>query len=82
MITSQINALISLIEDPDEMVFSHVSNELSNCGPDVIPRLEKEWETTEHGPLFRTRVENLIQSIQFVCLHTSLNQVSFRVGFV
>ncbi len=65
MITSQINALISLIEDPDEMIFTHVRNELSNCGMEVIPRLEKECETDGHGPLFRSRIEELIQTIQF-----------------
>jgi len=72
MITSQLDALISLIEDPDEMIFSQVKNELSNCGLEVIPRLEKEWEVTDHGPLFKGRVENLIQSIQFESIHKKL----------
>jgi hypothetical protein len=74
MITNQINALISLIEDPDEMIFSHVRNELSNCGTDVIPRLEKEWETANHGPLFKTRIESLIQTIQFDSIRQKLEE--------
>ncbi len=39
MITNQIDALISLIEDPDEIIFSQVKSEIKNYGADVIPKL-------------------------------------------
>ncbi len=64
MITNQIDALISLIEDPDEIIFAQVKSEIKNYGSDIIPKLEKEWETSSFGPLFRDRIEKLIQSIQ------------------
>ena len=64
MITNQINALISLIEDPDEIIFSQVKSEIKNYGAEIIPKLEKEWETSSFGPLYRERIEKLIQSIQ------------------
>jgi len=64
MITNQIDALISLVEDPDEIIYAQVKSELLNYGVDAIPKLEKEWEASSFGPLFRGRIESLIQKIQ------------------
>ena len=64
MITNQIDALISLMDDPDEIIYSQVKSEIENFGPEIVPKLEKEWETSELGPLFRKRIEKLIQDIQ------------------
>ncbi|MFK7757425.1 MAG: transglutaminase-like domain-containing protein [Flavobacteriales bacterium] len=74
MITNQIDALISLIEDPDEIIFTQVKSELKNYGAGVIPKLEKEWETSSFGPLFKDRIEKLIQSIQFDTISTKMKE--------
>ncbi len=74
MITNQIDALISLIEDPDEVIFAQVKSELKNFGVDIIPKLEKEWEVSSFGPLFRDRVEKLIQSIQFDSISSKMKE--------
>jgi hypothetical protein len=39
-----ISALVKLIDDPDESVFSQVRDELIKCGSMAIPYLEKSWE--------------------------------------
>lgn len=61
---SSVQALVSLIDDPDENVFLHVRNALADKGPDVIPILESSWEHDDYGLLFQTRIENLIEEIQ------------------
>ena len=65
MSTSEIDALITLIEDPDPSIFSHVQQELAAHGPAVIPQLERYWEVHDFGELFQERIEKLIHSIQF-----------------
>lgn len=61
---TQIKALISLLDDPDVIVFEQVRSKLEEYGNSVIPVLERAWEQHEFGPLFEERVEELIQYIQ------------------
>ena len=44
--TREINALFTLIDDPDEEVYSTVSEKLIAYGKGIIPNLEHLWETT------------------------------------
>ncbi len=74
MITNQIDALISLIEDPDEIIFSQVKSEIKNYGADVIPKLEKERETSSFGPLYIDRIDQLIQSIQLESISEKMKE--------
>lgn len=60
-----IIALINLIDDPDEDIFSHVRDRLLQYGPEAIPYLENSWEEKDFGLLFQNRIENLIHEIQF-----------------
>ena len=55
---SQINALITLIEDPDPEIFSHIRTELTKKGETIIPHLERYWELNAYGDLFQDRVSN------------------------
>ena len=72
MSPSQISALITLIEDPDPEIFTHVRKELSNCGEPVIPHLERQWELNAYGDLFQSRVEGLIHSIQYSAIECQM----------
>lgn len=65
MSVSQINALITLIEDPDEVIFEQVKHELESCGERALPFLEQYWEYDHFGELFRNRIDTLIQTIRF-----------------
>lgn len=60
-----IQALIHLIDDPDESVFAHVRDKLLQYGVEAIPYLESSWEEQDYGLIFHTRVENLVHEIQF-----------------
>ena len=42
----ELEALISLLEDPDNLVFDTVSNRLIELGEEVVTPLEKRWEIT------------------------------------
>lgn len=60
---SQLNALIQLLDDPDEGVFNHVKDKFLELGLDVVPHLENNWELAEEI-LVQQRIENLIHSIK------------------
>jgi|TARA_R110000737_G_scaffold164321_1_gene191793 regulator of sirC expression with transglutaminase-like and TPR domain len=60
-----LSALIRLVEDPDEIVYSHVRDKLLNYGKDAIPFLEISWEEEDWGLLFQSRIETIIHEIQF-----------------
>lgn len=60
---SQLNALIQLLDDPDEGVFNHVKEKFLELGLDVVPHLENNWELAEEV-LVQQRIENLIHSIK------------------
>jgi len=72
MSVSQLNALISLIEDPDESIFAQVKTELISCGESALPMLEQYWEIHRFGDLFHNRVEALITEIQFTSICEAL----------
>ncbi len=63
--TSSIQALVQLIDDPDESVFEHVRDQLVKIGSEAIPYLENSWETEYYGLLFQNRIETIIHNIQF-----------------
>lgn len=60
-----LQALVKLLDDPDENVYEHVHDELVSQGLKVIPILENSWENEDYGLLFQSRIENLIHEIQF-----------------
>jgi regulator of sirC expression with transglutaminase-like and TPR domain len=61
---SELEALISLLEDPDIQVFDSVSDRLVELGEEVVVPLEKRWELTLR-PDLQERIENVIKKIHF-----------------
>ena len=59
----ELEALISLLEDPDKLVFDNVTNRLIELGEEAVPPLEKRWEITLR-PDLQERIENVIRKIQ------------------
>ncbi|MCX7728143.1 MAG: transglutaminase-like domain-containing protein [Bacteroidia bacterium] len=60
----KIQALISLIDDPDETVFTQVKNQLLLLGPVALPYLEKVWNETMNSFIVQ-RIEEIIEDIKF-----------------
>ena len=63
MDNNQLHALIQLLDDPDEGVYSHVKDKLMELGLEAVPYLENNWELAEEI-LVQQRIENLIHSIK------------------
>ncbi|MFI5205122.1 MAG: transglutaminase-like domain-containing protein, partial [Flavobacteriales bacterium] len=68
----EIKALISLIDDPDDRIYSQVRTKLLEFGEEIIPALESEWESNEYGLVFQSRIETLIHEIQFSSVKDNL----------
>ncbi len=68
----QLTALISLIDDPDEMIYDQVKNQIVSLGESIIPRLEAFWEQDTFGNLFQVRIEDIIHEIQFSSVRLAL----------
>lgn len=60
----EISALIHLLDDPDELVYSQVRDKFISYGNKVIPHLELAWETA-FDMIMQKRIEEIIHSIQF-----------------
>ena len=60
----EIQALLKLIDDPDEVVYETVSNKIISFGKDIIPNLENYWETTANTAL-QEKIEMLIHQLHF-----------------
>ncbi len=71
----ELNALISLLDDPDETVFKQVSMKFLSLGQDVIPLLEDAWEHS-FDTLIQNRIENIIHQIQFDLIKDALRDWS------
>ena len=60
----EIQALLSLIDDPDEFVYESVSNRIISLGKDIIPNLEHFGEANVNNELHE-KIENLIHRLHF-----------------
>lgn len=69
---AEIDALVKLLDDPDEEVFSHVQGKLLEYGNDVITYLETAWEQSL-DTLLQERIENIVHTIQFTNVKEDLN---------
>jgi len=61
---SEFKALVSLLDDEDTEVASHVTDKLISLGNDGLSLLESAYETAENT-IIQERLENLIKQIQF-----------------
>jgi regulator of sirC expression with transglutaminase-like and TPR domain len=73
MNTSELHALISLLDDPDETIFDQISGQILSQGTKIVSELENAWENSKSN-LQQQRIENLIQQIQFSSTSEALNE--------
>lgn len=71
--TREISALFTLIDDPDQEVFSTVSNRIVDYGRGIIPNLENLWENTPSEEV-QERIELLIHKLHFIDLQNDFTQ--------
>lgn len=73
--TSEITALLTLLDDPDDEVFGAVSDKIVEFGRVIIPNLENLWENTVSEEV-QERIELLIHRLHFTDLKEDFRQWS------
>lgn len=68
---TEFKALVSLLEDDDSQIITHVEEKIKSLGQNVIPYLENEWESNLN-PTVQRRIEDLIHTLQFELLQQRL----------
>lgn len=71
--TKEISALFNLLDDPDEEVFSTVSERIVYYGRGIIPNLENLWENTTRNDI-QERIEMLIHRLHYTDLVNDLTE--------
>lgn len=67
----ELKALVSLLDDEDQQIVSHVEGKILSIGKTIIPFLEREWESNLN-PSVQGRIEELIHSLQYDLLRERL----------
>lgn len=73
MNTKELSALITLLDDPDEIIYSQVKGKFVSFGGDVIPHLEAAWEES-YDEMIQKRIENIISTIRFETVCNALKK--------
>ncbi len=69
---SELKALVSLVDEPDERLFAQISSRILSYGADAIPDLEAAWEGTLDTEI-QERLIELIHQIQQQEVYAELN---------
>ena len=62
--TNVLKALFTLIDDPDEEIYTTISERIVSYGKPIIPNLEYLWETTPNEDI-QNRIERIIHRLHF-----------------
>ena len=73
MSLKEVIALITLLDDPDEIIYTQVRDRFVTLGPPAIPHLETAWENS-FDAIMQKRIETIIHTIQFEGLQKALKQ--------
>ncbi len=64
---TELKALVSLLDDEDAQIVSHVEEKILSLGTTIIPFLEEEWESN-FNPTVQRRIEEIIHTLQYELL--------------
>lgn len=67
----ELHALVSLLDDPDPEVKTHVKGKIISLGNSIIPFLEEKWENS-FNPDLQKEIEELVHELQFAMLKDRL----------
>ncbi len=73
MSLKEVIALITLLDDPDEIIYEQVRNRFVTLGPPAIPHLETAWENS-FDAIMQKRIEIIIHTIQLETLEKAMKQ--------
>lgn len=72
-LNKQLSLLIQLLDDPDLQVFQQVKDQIMSIGPKSVEKLEQAWFEVDDS-LRRTRIEELVQSLQSKTVQNDLQE--------
>jgi regulator of sirC expression with transglutaminase-like and TPR domain len=67
----ELEALVSLLDDEDTDIVSHVEEKIISLGEPIIPFLERAWEKSM-DPVVQERIEDLVHQLQYDVLRDRL----------
>lgn len=70
---NEIKALLSLLDDPDPIVFNSVRAKLMSYGKQIVPNLEQYWQQLPNEQAF-DRMEQIMHDVFFEEVQISLQQ--------
>lgn len=70
---SEIQALISLLDDEDEEIIENVSNKLISYGRPILATLEEAWGCQDYSSLHFEKIEKIIAKINFNDIYQQLD---------
>jgi len=70
---NELKALVSLLDDEDTQIVSHVEEKILSLGTSIIPFLEQEWESN-FNPQVQRRIEELIHTLQYELLKERIKE--------
>ena len=65
MNTQELQAILTLLEDPDGQIYEALYQSFMEKGVDVVPDLEKVWEVSDNSEI-QTKIEDIIHKIQLL----------------
>jgi regulator of sirC expression with transglutaminase-like and TPR domain len=68
----ELQAILTLLEDPDKEIYETLYQSLMKKGVDIVSDLEKAWEVSENSEI-QYKIENLIHKIQLNFVQKSLS---------
>ena len=71
--SSEILALINLIDDPDEEIFNSVANKFVDLGEEIIPILQEQLDFTSDLSIIY-KIEDILYKISFTILSNRLTK--------
>lgn len=69
-----IDALIKLIDDPDELIFEQVRSEILTGGYDALALLHEKIDFQKIQPDYFERIKKLIDELQVTCVHEQIEK--------
>ena len=78
MIKKELDALVTLLDDPHDHIYDQVKEKILSLGNKAIPSLELAWESCFPGKeragfeLLQTRIETVLHTIQFEDVRSQL----------
>ncbi len=79
MADKELKALFSLLDDPEEDIFTAVRKKLLSMGKGVVPELEGLWEQSFDDTLNK-RIEGIIDTLQFSALYGDIKNWALHDG--